>query len=123
MLQLIDPLKITLCLDSKNISVLFNIKQETSTDLCLLEHGNLILNGDKKFTKYSIDIEFNETNDLSFVYKIIYKMYDFTRFINCDFAPLYKKLKYIQMYSNLTILIIKLIIIFQKLQIIIILVM
>lgn len=87
MLQLIDPFKITLCLDSKNISVLFNIKQETSTDLCLLEHGNLILNGDKKFTKYSIDIEFNETNDLSFVYKIIYKMYDFIRFINCDFAP------------------------------------
>lgn len=98
MLQLMKPIDIMeFEYKSKKIKIIFNKRQETSMDFCALECGNMLLEDNKIRTKYSIDVEFEETDNIPFVLSIIYKVYDFIRFVNCSYRPY---IKTIEVYTS-----------------------
>lgn len=98
MLQLMKPIDVMeFKYKSKKIKIIFNKRQETSMDFCALECGNMLLEDNKIRTKYSIDVEFEETDNIPFVLSVIYKVYDFIRFVNCSYRPY---IKTIEVYTS-----------------------
>lgn len=87
MLQLMEPTSVDIQYNSKDIKISFNKTQEKNNDSCVLGYGTLMLESEKLYTKYSIDIEFEETNDFKFVINTIYKVYNFLKLFNCNDSP------------------------------------
>lgn len=93
MLQLMDSMEFSLLYQSKQLKVLFNKSAVNNEDSCDTDCGKLILESKNYSTKYSIDIEFDETDNFDFIYAVINKMYDFIKFINYDYQPSIQKIE------------------------------
>lgn len=93
MLQSRDVLEFSLPYKSKQLKIIFNRRKENVNDVCDIGIGKMILDSESNLTKYSIDVEFDATDDLGFVYYIINRLYDLVRFINCDYQPYIQKIE------------------------------
>ena len=78
---------------SKKLNITFNTSTVENSDSCKLEYGNLLLYSQNVYTKYSIDISFENTKDISFILDVISKIYDFIKFINCNNSPCIQKIE------------------------------